>query len=76
MLSLTPERLVGSGVGGDAASGRAVGTREHANHLTHFPMAACPCRTGRASQISLIKEIAIGLTMGTALGFWWQNYHW
>ncbi|PRW60679.1 cytochrome c oxidase subunit 5C-2 [Chlorella sorokiniana] len=33
-------------------------------------------KTGQASRISLGKEIAIGLTMGAALGFWWQTYHW
>lgn len=30
-------------------------------------------KTGQASRVSLGKEIAIGLTMGAALGFWWQT---
>jgi hypothetical protein len=33
-------------------------------------------KTGQASRVSIIKEIAIGTTMGAALGFWWQTYHW
>ncbi|KAI3429531.1 hypothetical protein D9Q98_005619 [Chlorella vulgaris] len=33
-------------------------------------------KTGRASQISLVKEITIGLTIGAALGLWWQTAHW
>ena len=24
----------------------------------------------------MIKEILIGASLGTALGFWWQTYHW
>lgn len=30
-------------------------------------------KTGQASRVSLGKEIAIGLTMGASLGFWWQT---
>lgn len=33
-------------------------------------------KTGRASQVSALKEIAIGLTLGISLGLVWQNYHW
>ena len=33
-------------------------------------------KNGQASRVSIIKEIAIGTTMGVALGFWWQTYHW
>ena len=33
-------------------------------------------KNGQASRVSIIKEIAIGATMGAALGFWWQTYHW
>ncbi|KAL4427773.1 hypothetical protein ABPG75_001862 [Micractinium tetrahymenae] len=32
--------------------------------------------TGKASRTSIVKEIIIGTTLGTALGFWWQTYHW
>lgn len=42
------------------------------------PAPICPAvqmftKTGQASRVSLGKEIAIGLTMGAALGFWWQT---
>lgn len=30
-------------------------------------------KTGQASRVSLGKEIAIGLTLGASLGFWWQT---
>ena len=24
----------------------------------------------------MVKEILIGASLGAALGFWWQTYHW
>ena len=30
-------------------------------------------KTGQASRVNLAKEIAIGLTLGASLGFWWQT---
>lgn len=29
--------------------------------------------TGQASRVSIVKEIVIGASLGTALGFWWQT---
>ena len=31
---------------------------------------------GAAAKVSVVKEIAIGLTLGISLGLVWQNYHW
>lgn len=33
-------------------------------------------KTGQASRVSVVKEIAIGLALGTGLGLIWQQYHW
>ncbi|KAK9817808.1 hypothetical protein WJX72_002535 [[Myrmecia] bisecta] len=31
---------------------------------------------GRSAQVSVIKEIAAGMTLGLAAGFVWKMYHW
>lgn len=31
---------------------------------------------GQASKVSVVKEIAIGLTLGLAVGSMWKMYHW
>lgn len=60
-----------SGAAGAAGPRRVTSGAEGA-----LPRAGCLqmfTKTGQASRVSVVKEIAIGLTLGTALGLYWQT---
>jgi hypothetical protein len=76
------QRVVGTAAGGTSRHCRAAGSAPQpcngliwAQHTSDFAAALVQMftKTGRASQISLVKEITIGLTIGAALGLWWQT---
>ena len=60
---------------------RQSGAKRRQCSTASLPRLTCACqrcpqmftKTGQASKVNLIAEIGIGLTMGTALGFWWQT---